>query len=184
MTGAVVQFRPTFGGFKGSGAVVFFAHRQVTGLYSTSLTTAASTVNKNKKPSSLHPIGYINGDRSKPVLIDPVWSKYLGLEIGGRKLGGPAFPTLPEVASFVTQQQVDAQLAAAQDQWMSSLAQTMAALREVVVTATLAGADQVPPVVLARQETNPQPISPYFYDNTASSGGSGGDGGGGGDGGE
>jgi hypothetical protein len=158
---------------------VYLPVRAVSGLYSTNLT--AANQKKHKKPSSLEPMGYVNGDKDKPVLISPSWSRYLGLEIGGRKLGGSSFPTVPEVASFVTQQQVDAQLSAAQDQWAAANAQALQTLIAVVQAAGLTGSDAIPPAVLARQETNPQPVSDFGYQLGGGGGGDGGGGGGGGD---
>src|SRR4051812_44120400 len=100
-TTATIYVRPTIRGPQGSGGVVFVAHRQVAGLYSISLGASSTSVKKHKKPSGLHPIGYVNGDKSKPILIDEAWSRNFGLEIGGRKLGGSAYPTLPDLTNFI-----------------------------------------------------------------------------------
>jgi hypothetical protein len=180
-TGGVVFLRPTIRCGRGSGAVVYLAHRQVAGIYSTALTNTSSRVKKHKKPSSLHPIGYIDGDKSKPVLIDEAWSRFLGLEIQGRKLGGTAYPTLPDLTEFILLSQQNAtavaQLQTTLEQMVIANAQTLQSVVEVTQTASLAGAAQIPPPVLVRQETSPPPLN----DLQGGGDGGGGDGGGGGD---
>lgn len=170
-TAAVVYVRPTIRGPRGSKGVVFVTHRQVAGIYTASL--FARNVNKHKKPSSLHPIGYIGGDRSKPVLIDEAWSRHIGLEINGRKLGGTAYPTVPELTEFILLAQNNAsqisQILAAMEQMNNANAQSIQGLRDVVNAAALAGAAQVPPPVLARQETTP-PL-PFVPPDNGSAGG-------------
>jgi len=168
-TGGIVYFRPTIRGPQGTGAVVYFSHRQVAGIYST-VNLSGSTVKKDWRPHAGVPVGYVNGDRSKPVTISEEWLRHFRF-LGNAKLGGSNFPTLPDVANFVTQQQIDAQLAAAQDQWQAANAQTLQALLEVVKSAGLTGADQVPSAVLARQETNPQPIVNPIFGETGGGGG-------------
>lgn len=178
-TGAVIYLRPTIRGPRGSGAVVYIAHRQVAGIYTNVLSATPTSVRKNKKPSSLQPIGYVNGDKDKPVLIDSAWSKYLGLEIAGRKLGGSAYPTLPDLTSFILLAQNNAaaiaQLQTAQGQMMTANAQTLQSLLEVNQAAAVPGAAQIAAPVLAVPETTaPLFTQPDFGDG----GGGGGDGGG------
>lgn len=130
--------------------------RALSGLFSPGVTTAPAK--KNWRPHAGVPIGYIDNDESKPVYVNPSWGRHIA-DLGQRKLGGSSYPTLPDLASFVTQAQVDAQLSAAQDQWTAANAQALQALIQVVQSAGLAGASAIPGAVLARQETNPQPVS-------------------------
>lgn len=187
-TTALIYARPTIRGPQGGGGIVFVTHRQVAGLYATLLGATSTSVKKHKKPSSLHPIGYVNGDKSKPILIDEAWSRYFGLEIGGRKLGGSAYPTLPDVTNFILLAQNNAaaikQIQDAQAQMIAANAQTLQALVEINQAAAVPGADQIPPPVLAPPETTPPlPQQPDFGDG-AGGGGGGGDGGDGGAGGD
>jgi len=189
-TTATVYVRPTIAGPRGAGGVVYIPHRQVAGIYTIALTASSTTVKKNKKPSGAAPIGYVDGDRTKPVLIDPAWSKYFGLEIGGRKLGGAAFPTLPDIAEFILQTQNSSAAVAlelaAMAQMLEANAQTLAALLEVNTTAAVPGVEQVPPPVVTIPETTaPIYIPPDYYGGGGDGAGSGGGdgGGGGGDGG-
>src|SRR3954471_5780513 len=97
-TGAVIYARPTIRAVRGAGGVVYVAHRQVAGVYTSNLSATSASVKKNKKPHSRVPLGRVEDG---VVYIEPAWSKYLGLEIGGRKLGGSAFPTLPDVTEIM-----------------------------------------------------------------------------------
>ncbi len=184
-TTATVYLRPTIRGARGAGGVVFFPHRQVAGIYSTALTATSAAVKKNKKPSGRMPIGTVEGT---DVYITAPWSKYLGLEIGGRKLGGAAFPTLPDITEFILQTQNSSAAVAlelaAMAQMLEANAQTLAALLEVNTTAAVPGVEQVPPPVITIPETTaPIYTAPEYYGSVGGGGdggGGGGDGGGGG----
>lgn len=146
--------------------------RAVSGAYTTSL--SASTTPKEWRPPISVPIGYIGGDKSKPIMLDESWFRYLRF-LGANKLGGPTFPTLPEV---VTQSQLNSAIAssaeaitAAQDQQNAANAQALEALRQVVEGLTSTSA--VPPVVLVRQEVAPPPPPVNF--ETGGGGGAGGE---------
>src|SRR6185369_3269125 len=151
---AVAYFRPRAYTESGSGAVAYVPIRAFSGLFAANL--SASNSRMDWRPHAGVPIGYVGGDRSKPVIIDESWLRHWRF-VDNKKLGGAPFPTLPEVANFVTQQQIDAQFQAAIDQFTTALAQSVAQMQEVVKTAGLAGSAQLPPVPVARQETNPTP---------------------------
>ncbi len=158
-----------------TGAVVFFPVRVVAGFYSASL--SASTTKKNWKPSSVHPIGRTSD--GKEVFLDPAWSRYFS-DLGGRKLGGALFPTLPDVTEIFALTNNNAveisQIQVALEAQAKANAQSIAAILEVINTAALAGAAQVPPPVLVRQETTPPPpIDPGAYAGVIGGGGGGGD---------
>lgn len=155
---------------RSSGFVAYIPVRAVSGLYSSSLNASTTQTKKDWRPRKSVAIGYVGGDRSKPVEVDDTWFQHFRY-VGNNKLGGPNFPTLPVVASFVTQTQVDAQFSSAIDQFTTALAQSVAQMQEVVKAAGLAGAAQLPPVVLARQETNPTPISTPIFGDTGGGGG-------------
>lgn len=176
-TGGVVYVKPTIGGSRGGGGVVFITHRQVAGIYTTSLSLSSTRVKKNGKPSSMHPLGYIDGDKGKPVYIDEAWSRFLGLEIAGRKLGGINFPSVPELTDFILLAQNNAtavaQIQTALQQMVTANAQSLQSVIAVTQTAALAGAAQIPPPVLAAPETS----APILGDSPGAGAG-GGDGGG------
>jgi len=140
----------------------FIPIRMVSGLYGAGLASSSSI--RDWKPHAQVPMTDDKGH------VTPAWNRYFSA-ISQRKLGGPSYPTLPDVAQFVTQAQVDAQLSAAQDQWTAANAQALNSLIEVVRAAGLTGAAEVPPAVLARQETNPVYIQPDFGDGGGGSGG-------------
>jgi hypothetical protein len=164
-------------------AIAYIAIRAVSGVYTSNLSATSARVLKNKKPQSGVPFGTVVGDK---VYIDPGWSKYLGLEIGGRKLGGSAFPTLPDVAEIMLLSQntaaAVAQVQSAQSQMMTANAQSQQAMLEVIQQlaididalgkpASAAQVPQVPPPVLTVPETTAPIYEPFPI---------GGDGGGGG----
>ncbi len=159
-----------------TGAVVFFPVRVVAGFYSSAL--AQSTAKKNWKPQSLHPIGRTSD--GKEVFLDPAWSRYFS-DLGGRKLGGATFPTLPDITEIFSLTNNNAtaisQIQTALEQQANANAQAIESLRQVVQTAALVGAEQIPPPVLARQETTPPPVDTFFNNDNGvgSSGGGGGD---------
>ncbi len=132
-------------------------------------TLSASTKPKEWRPHIGVPVGYVNGDRSQPVHLDESWFRHLRF-LGVNKLGGATFPTLPDVASFVTVTQATELITAAQDQMAAANAQALAALKEVV-DGLVGGTSTIPSVVLARQEVNTW-SSPVF---TETGGGGGGD---------
>lgn len=154
-----------------TGGVVYVVHRQVAGIFATSLTALASK--KNWKPSSVVPIGKTASGEA--VYVETPWSKYFS-DLGGRKLGGATFPTLPELTDFITQSNQNATAIAAiqtaLQQMVTANAQTAQALTQVVQSAGLTGSGQIPPPVLAPQE--------YSGGGDGAGGGSGGGGGDGG----
>jgi hypothetical protein len=160
-TSAIVYFRPTAftARTRATEATVYFPLRVVSGLYSVSL--AASAVTKNWKPSALTPLV------DKDGRITPEWNRYFS-DLGGRKLGGAIFPTLPEIAELFTQTQSNArEISAVQvalEQQATANAQALDVMRQVVQDAALAGATQIPTVVIIRQEVTappPQPVASY-----------------------
>jgi hypothetical protein len=157
MTGAVVYVRPTFRTSHGAGATVLVTHRQVAGLYSTAL--AQSNAKKNWKPHALHKVVDDNG------YIDPAWNRFFS-DLANRKLGGPIFPTLPDLTGYITTAQAQtlfqSLITTALEQQVNANAQSQAATVQVVQNAGLTGAASIPPVVLARQETNIPPAGDPF----------------------
>lgn len=161
---AVVYVRPTIRGPRGGRGVVLATHRQVAGFYTTSLTHSGSK--KNWKPHALQRVGKTAS--GEEVLIDPAWNRFQG-DIANRKLGGATFPTVPDITEIFNLSQSNAtaisQIQTALEQMVNANAQSLATLLQVVQTAALAGAAQVPPVVLARQETNIPPAPPIDLGN-------------------
>lgn len=162
MTTALAYFKP-YGAAAGSTtAVAFVCVRALSGLYASNISTAA--VKKNWKPHAMTPFVDSKG------FISPEWNRFLG-DLANRKLGGSIFPTVPDLAQFITRQQVDALLTAAQDQMAQQNAQAIAAIREVLIAAGTTGAAAIPEPTLARQETNPQPIGIDFGETGGGGGG-------------
>lgn len=160
-SGAVVYIRPYgLGGgalARSSGAVVYFAHREVSGLYQTGvgMTTRANEV--AWLPSAQTPVGWvtINGVRY-PVNIDPL-SWYRALEhLFEIRLGGRGAPSLPDVVTTVETTQAAAvqsgQQVTALTQQSQANAESLSVVRQVAQNNGLAGADQIPPVVLSPYE--------------------------------
>jgi hypothetical protein len=139
-------------------STTFAALLPLRGASTATIALVTAPVKKKWRPHPGVPIGYINGDKTKPVMINDDWWGHIK-DLGARKLGGAAFPSLPEV---VTQSQltsqissVQAQVTATQDQQNAANAQSLEALRQVVQGLTSVAA--VPPVVLVRQEVTPPP---------------------------
>ncbi len=147
--------------------------REVSGLFTTSL--IAARTEKKWKPRGGVPFGWVTvGGKRLEVENNPSWWEHFR-DLGTRKLGGPLFPTLPEV---VTQSQLTAAIAssaaaitAAQDQQAAANAQALEALRQVVEGLTTTAA--VPPVVLVRQEVPPPPPPTPFAGQLGETGGGG-----------
>lgn len=173
---AVVYVRPTIRGPRGGRGVVLATHRQVAGLYTTSLTRSVSK--KNWRPHGGVSIGDVVDQNGNPtgqsVKVNPDWMRHFA-DLGQRKLGGATFPTVPDITEIFQLSQSNAtaisQIQTALEQMVNANAQSLAALLQVVQTAALAGAAQIPPVVLARQETNIPPAP----DPLGGAGGGGGD---------
>lgn len=148
--------------------------RAISGLFTTGVMTKKRP--KNWKPHALQPIGQTKS--GEDVLIDPAWLRHLSY-LGQAKLGGATFPTLPEMTSFILLAQQNAaaitQVQNALEQMVTANAQSQAAVVQVVQTAALAGSMQIPPVVIARQETTAPPVA-TLPDSPGGDGG-GGDGG-------
>lgn len=156
-SGAVVYIRPYgLGGgalARSSGAVVYFAHREVSGLYQTGvgMTTRANEV--AWLPSAQTPIGHTRPDGR--VVMDPAWYRALQhlFEI---RLGGRGAPSLPDVITTVETTQAAAvqsgQQVTALTQQSQANAESLSVVRQVAQNNGLAGADQIPPVVLSPYE--------------------------------
>lgn len=156
-SGAVVYIRPYgLGGgalARSSGAVVYFAHREVSGLYQTGvgMTTRANEV--AWLPSAQTPIGHARPDGR--VVMDPAWYRALQhlFEI---RLGGRGAPSLPDVITTVETTQAAAvqsgQQVTALTQQSQANAESLSVVRQVAQNNGLAGADQIPPVVLSPYE--------------------------------
>jgi hypothetical protein len=125
--------------------------RGVSGAYTTSLSASAAKL--DWRPAPLEPIGFVDG---KPVMLNPNWGRHFRT-IGAQKLGGRNFPSLPDVASYVTANQVTDLITASQDQQNAANAQALKAVIEILEANGLTAAGSTPPVVLARQEVNQTP---------------------------
>lgn len=156
MTTAIAYFKPFAAASGSTSATAFMCSRALSGLFTTGLGT--TQVQKDWRPQAGVPFGYLNNDQSKPVYINDQWLRHFRF-LANHKLGGANFATLPDVANFVTRQQVDTLLTAAQDQMAQQNAQALASVIEVLGTLTSTAA--IPTPALARQETTPQPIADF-----------------------
>lgn len=161
------RFFPASAG-RQSAFTAFVPVRITSGQFSTGLTKA-----KHKKdwhPSALTPVVDDKG------LINSEWKRFFGY-LANKKLGGPVYPTLPDLTQFITAAQAQsifsAAISAATQQQANSNAQALAAAIEVLKTTGAVGAMQIPSVVLAPQETNAPTV--VFIDNGSTGGGGGGD---------
>lgn len=149
-SGAVVYVRPLVSGgatsIGASGAVVFMATRVSTGRYS-SLVIGAGSTSRNRK--------VIRPDNSVPYMIqsgdgmtnNPAWSQWFQY-IEQSFLDMLKGPTLPDVAQYVTVSEAQSIAANvvqhALAQQANANAQSILTIREVVQSAALPGAVQIP----------------------------------------
>lgn len=158
-TGAVLYLRPrievALTAAHQTGAVVFIAPpRLVTGPFSSAGEIPASrnlAALKTWLPPSEIPIGYLNNDRTKPVIIDAqTWYAFLNYFVN-TFIGGPSAPTLADVTSAVTTASAQSAASAAQvtvvQQAVAANAESLGAVVEVAQANDLQGASQIPPVV-------------------------------------
>lgn len=105
---------------------------------------------KASYPGARVPIGYVNGDRSKPIYLDPSWERWLRHTWFDR-LGGDSGPTMTEVQTNVVETKAQAVEAAATatavEVQVIANAESLAATVEVAQNNSLAGATSIPPVV-------------------------------------
>jgi hypothetical protein len=164
-TGAVIYIRPQMLAARtvarSTGAVMYFAPRMLAGLWTSSGVTASRDLSNLKAwlPPARIPIGYVNGDRTKPVLIDEAsWYKFLNYFLNVF-IGGQGAPTFSDVVTTVEQTQATAVEASSQTAALAQTTQTnaeaLAATIQVSQNSGLAGASQIPPV-----KFNPYEIEP------------------------
>lgn len=156
-TGAVLYIRPRFSATlksnRATAAVVFLSPRMVSGPWSTAGEIPASRQLKSLRtwlPPAEIPIGYVNNDRSKPVIIDAqTWYSFFNYLVNV-VLGGPNAPTLADVTTAVTvateQSAESAAIVSAVSQQVVANAESLAATVEVAQNNALPGANQIPPV--------------------------------------
>jgi hypothetical protein len=99
-------------------------------------------------PTPATPIGYVNGDRTKPVYIDAgTWYRLLDFIINV-KLGGVAAPSVTDIASTITSvQEAVTTTVTTVNSVTETVVQNAAALdtvREVAQNNSLSGASQIP----------------------------------------
>ena len=156
-SGAVVYLR-TYGVGGGalarsSGAVVYFPHREVSGTYQVGVSNAQRPNEIAWLPSAQTPLGQVRPDGR--VTIDPAWYRALQhlFEI---RLGGRSAPSLPDVVTTVETTQAAAvqsgQQVTALTLQSQANAESLSVVRQVAQNNGLAGADQIPPVVLSPYE--------------------------------
>ena len=163
-TGSTAYLRPsaTAAASGISGSVIFFASRSSTGLYSsTSIDKANSRNRKVIRPVGV-PMVDSNGMPTQPWTD---WFVYIEKQFLNMLNG----PTLPDVANYVTVGQATAIAVEAVQQGLAQQAnanaQSIQAMREVVQSAALPGALQIPPPKLYSD----------FLPDTGDRGGGGGD---------
>lgn len=167
-TGAILYLRPrvaaTLAAKRLTGAVVFISPRMASGPWSTAGSITASRNLKSLKtwlPPANVPIGYVNGDPSKPVLIDSkTWYLFVDYLVN-TVLGGPSAPTLADVTTAVTTASVQSASSAATvtavSQQVQANAESLAATVQVAQNNSLSGASQIPPVQTYYETGNPGP---------------------------
>ena len=156
-TGAVIYLKPRIVAAevpgRTSGAVLYFSPRLVSGIFADAngvSTQNSATSAKAMLPGPRTPIGYVNGDRSKPVYIDEATWYRLVDYIVNIKLGGVTAPTLTDVSNSITSVQ-DATTSIVNSvvsitEQTTNNAAALDTVKEVVQTADLPGATQIPPV--------------------------------------
>ena len=156
-TGAVLYLKPrivsTDTPGRASGAVLYFSPRFVSGIFSDAngiSTQNNATSAKAMLPGPRTPLGYVNGDRRQPVYIDEAtWYRLIDY-IVNIKLGGVTAPTLTDVSSSITAVQdattsIVSSVVSITEQTTNNAA-ALDTVKEVVQTAALPGATQIPPV--------------------------------------
>jgi hypothetical protein len=156
-TSAVVYLRPLFSDVTAANrqttAVLYIPFRDVSGVYVgyglQSDDSAASA--KSMLPGPRTALGYVNGDRTKPVYIDEAtWYRLLDY-ILNVKLGGIAAPSMADVAATVTtvQEAVTSTVTTVTDLTDMALqnAAVLDTVREVSQASDLDGAEQIPSVI-------------------------------------
>lgn len=139
-----------------TSAISYILPRSTGGVWTQTEVQTSSNAVGNLLPSSLQPIGYVmvNGQRL-PVQIDTLaWHPFL--RAVADYLGNLQGPRLPDVVSSVETTQAQAVQASAQvsavAQQSQANAEALAATVQVAQNAGLAGASQIPPVVLTNYE--------------------------------
>lgn len=150
-TGAVLYFRPTQQAIaaanRQTGCVTLFAVRESTGLISTNGINPSSKTRNRKalKPHRTVPPIDASG------LLSTEWDNFFQY-LNDTFLKMPNGPTLPDVAASITAAQARSiaseVVSAALSQQTNNNAQALLSVVEVVKTATLPGAQQIPPVQL------------------------------------
>ncbi len=148
--------------------------RVSSGLYYAGVQSTNSRGKKNGFPEASVP--FVDDNKC----ITPMWRMALVNDMSKRRLGGISFPTVPDLAGYVTINQFnDAQAsqaaAIAALQMQLANAQTLATLVEVVKNSGAAGATQIPPPQLAPAETNAPTINTNPFPQEGGQGGGGGD---------
>ncbi len=151
-TGAVAFLRPrasaTVSAARATGAVVYLLPRAVSGLWTASDVTASADLANLRAwlPPQRQPIANVNGT---PVYMDQTWYRFFQF-VSEIKLGGAEGQTIPDiVASVVAALSASATTSAAvaiTSQQTQANAEALAATVQVVQTAAIPGADQIPPV--------------------------------------
>ena len=128
-----------------TNAVIYIPIRAVSGRFTSNLISTARKNLKSWKPSVNAPLVDDHGR------ITPPWNQFIDYLIE-TVLGGANAATLADIAGFATVSQVEAiannaAIGALKQQGVNN-AQVIDAIRQVTVTAALAGAAQIPPVQL------------------------------------
>ena len=134
-----------------TGALFYFTIRAISGVVTASSIRPGSDLSGQRPsmPPQRQPFGYVNGDRTKPVYLDPSWERFLRFQ-HEIKLGGDTGFTLPDVAASVEESQSTAQSSAvavaAYSQQAATNAEALAATVQVLQNNAIPGATQIPPV--------------------------------------
>jgi hypothetical protein len=128
-------------------ATLYLSLRLVSGIYTaTGVTPSVDLTNKRPRlPDARVPIATAN--KHGQFIVDESWYRWMK-HVEYERLGGPTGPNLPDIETSVTVVQEQAATVAASQTGIVQLAtqnaEAGAAAREVLQTAALPGADQIP----------------------------------------
>ncbi len=154
-TGAILHIKPravpTVAPGRTTGAITLIPLRMVSGRF-TATGVVSSANQRNLRPwyPGRH-VPFGKDAAGKPIYISPDWDRFFSF-FADTMMGGINASTVPEVEASITYGQaqalIDQAILVAQTQWLQNLAQAIDATKQVVVSSSLPGSDQIPPVQL------------------------------------
>ena len=156
-TGAVLHIKPravpTVAPGRTTGAITLIPLRMVSGRF-TATGVVSSANQRNLRP--WYPGRHVPMNDPKTGKITAEWDRFFSF-FADTMMGGINASTVPEVEASITYGQaqalIDQAILVAQTQWLQNLAQAIDATKQVVVSSSLPGADQIPPVQLTGEGT-------------------------------